>query len=156
MLEAYRRYFRAVHEHSPDLEHLRLEGRLARSNAEAAMDRFLAEPRLDPALATLLTGVMASSHRVVFALMAFEAGFTESTPVFLSFAYRVEITLHSLAAALKGAPLSEEALPDLRRAQSELAESGHSLAAEADRLTNSLNTLSEQVLRLTSGSTREQ
>ena len=85
------------------------------------------------------------------ALMAVEAGFTDSTPVFLSFAHKVEITLHSLAAALEGAPLPENALPDLRRAQCELAQSGHSLAIEADRLTNSLNTLSEQVLQLTAG-----
>jgi uncharacterized membrane protein YccC len=155
MLEAYRVYFRAVHERSPDLEHVRLEGRLARSNAEAAMDRLLMEPQTDPAVAALLSGAMASSHRVVFAMMAIEAGLTQSTPMFLNFAYKVEITLHSLAAGLRGAPLPAEALPDLRTAQSELAASGDSIAGEADRLSNSLNTLSEQVLQLTSVSERK-
>ncbi len=155
MLEAYRLYFRAVHEQSPDLDHVRLEGRLARSNVEAAMDRYVAEPRMDPALQTLLSGVMASSHRVAFAMMAVEAGFTERTPAFLSFAHKVEITLHSLAAALRGAPLPAQSLPDLRTPQAQLAASEHPLAEEADRLTNSLNTLSEQVVRLTSGNTRK-
>lgn len=150
MLEAYRLYFRAVQEQSRDLDHFRLEGRLARSNAEAAMDRFLTEPQADPAHPALLSGIVASSHRIVFAMMGFEAGLTESTPAFRGFAHRVEITLHSLAAALRGAKLSAGALPDLRTLQAELAASGHPLAAEADRLTNSLNTLAEQVLNLLS------
>jgi uncharacterized membrane protein YccC len=148
MLEAYRLYFRAVHEHSQDLDHLRLEGRLARSNVEAAMDRFLAESQASPGMTTLLSQIMASSHRVIHAMMAIEAGFTEGTPAFITFAHRVEITLHSLAAALRGAPLDQRALPDLRSAQSVMGESRHHLAADADRLTNSLNTLAEQVLKL--------
>ncbi|HYO83234.1 MAG TPA: FUSC family protein [Bryobacteraceae bacterium] len=148
MLAAYRRYLRAVLDQSPDLDYLRLEGRLARSNAQAALDRFLSEPGSDPAVSALLSQVMASSHRVVHAMMAFEAGLTERSPELLSFAYKVEITLHSLAAALQGSPLNRASLPDLRSAQTSLAQSGHALAADADRLTNSLNTLTEQVLRM--------
>lgn len=154
MLEAYRLYFRAVYERWQDLEHYRLDGRLARSNVEAALDRLVAEPLTDPALTTLLSQIMASSHRLIHAMMAVEAGWTETDPAFTRFAYKVEITLHSLAAALRGAPLPPDALPDLRAAQIELAGPGHHLAAEADRLTNSLNTLSEQVLKLVSGGVR--
>ena len=148
MLEAYRLYFRAVYDRSPDLERLRLEGRLARSNMEAALDRFMAEPGADADAATLLSQMMASSHRVIHALVAIEAGSPEITPDFLSFAHRVEITLHSLAGALRGGSFRKDGLPDVRSAQRNLAATGHHLAAEADRLTNSLNTLSEKVAAL--------
>jgi uncharacterized membrane protein YccC len=154
MLEAYRLYFRAVYEQSPELDHLRLEARLARSNVEAALERFMAEPRADPMVSTLLSQVMASSHRLVHAMMGIEAEFTEKNTMFIRFAHKVEITLHSLAAALRGAPLDRNTLPDLRSAQIQLAESGHHSAPDSDRLTNSLNTLAEQVLQLVSARRR--
>jgi hypothetical protein len=81
-------------------------------------------------------------------MMAIEAGLREdSSPAFRDFVHRVEITLHSLAAALRGSRLHSEALPDLRAAHHRLLESDHPLVAETDRLTNSLNTLSGHVLR---------
>ena len=147
MLDAYRVYFRAIHEQSPELDNLRLEARLTRSNAEAALDRFFAESDSEAA-STLLTQIMASSHRLVHAIMELEARWSGTSPLFMTFAHRVEITLHSLAAALRGAPLAAKALPDLRTAQVQLADSGSVLAGTTDRLTNSLNTLSELVARL--------
>ena len=67
-------------------------------------------------------------------------------PAFTDFAVKVEITLHSLAAALRGSRVAPEALPDLRSTYNQVAASGYP-TAEIDRLTNSLNTLAEQVLR---------
>lgn len=147
MLDAYRDYFRAVHNRSPDLERIRPEGRLARSNAEAAADRFAAEPRADPPAVTLLSQMLASSHRVIHAMMAIEAGLQSPSPEFVSFAHQVEITLHSLAEALRGSQVSPQSLPDLRAAHNSLVRSQEPLLHEADRLTNSVNTLSEQVYR---------
>jgi uncharacterized membrane protein YccC len=146
MFEAYRLYFQAVHERRRDLDEFRSEGRLARSNVEAAIDRFSAEPRSDPEIMAAISKIMASSHRVIFAMMAIEAGLTEVTREFTDFAYKVEITLHSLAGSMRGFRLDPETLPDLRAAHHALAESGSNLTAEADRLTNSLNTLAEHVL----------
>ena len=135
---------------SAEIDTLRMEGRLARSNTEAALDRFNAEPRSDPAVGALLAQIMANSHRMVYAMMAMETNFSGTTPEFMVFAHRTEVILHSLAAALGGAHLRADSLPDLRAAQLDMAAAGHPLAVEADRLTNSLNTLAEKVVELTS------
>ncbi len=91
-------------------------------------------------------------------MMALEAGLTRSHPVpprdeFVTFANHVELTMHSLAEALRGSELRNEELPDLRADHHALIHSGDALAeryalvnVESDRITNSLNTLSEQVL----------
>ena len=64
------------------------------------------------------------------------------------------MTLYYLAAALRGSTLTRNDLPDLREDHHALVESGDSLGeryalvnVETDRITNSLNTLSEEVLR---------
>jgi hypothetical protein len=80
-------------------------------------------------------------------MMAIEARLNGSSTSFTDFAHKVEITLHSIAAALRGSRVGLEALPNLREAYKKLAESGHNLSDETDRLTNSVNTLAEHVLR---------
>jgi hypothetical protein len=87
-----------------------------------------------------------------------ETGLYSSQPVpardaFRRFANDVEMTLYYLAAALRGSPLTRDALPDLREDHHALVHSGESLTeryalvnVETDRITNSLNTLSEQLL----------
>lgn len=104
---------------------------------------------------------MASSHRLVHAMMALEAGLASSRPVparraFHPFADAVETTLEILAGVLRGAPLDRSKLPDLRERHRELVRSGDSLTeryalsnVETDRITNSLNTLSEDACRWT-------
>ena len=89
--------------------------------------------------------------------MALEAGLSSSRPApargaFRRFADDVELTLYYLAQALRGSPLTRAGLPDLREDHRQLAHSGDSLAeryalvnVETDRITNSLNTLSEEV-----------
>jgi hypothetical protein len=143
-----------------EIDRARIQGRLARSNLEASIDRLMAEPKTKPAAASLLSGILASSHRLVHAMMALEAGLARSHPVparpaFRVFANHVELTLYSLAAALAGSPLQRRELPDLREDHHALVHSGDALTeryalvnVETDRITNSLNTLSEEVLRL--------
>jgi uncharacterized membrane protein YccC len=176
LLDAYRNYFRTVrdayvqHERSfaRELDRARLAARLARSNAEASIERFASEPATPPAAVPRLSAILATSHRFVHALMALEAGLVRSRPVpareaFVVFGNLVELTLHSLAAALRGSPLRREMLPDLRAAHSALTHSGDPLQeryalvnVETDRITNSLNTLAEQMLDwvATAGGTR--
>jgi uncharacterized membrane protein YccC len=167
MLDAYRVYFRAVRERytKPDTpaaqepDSSRVAARLARSNLEASIDRVIAEPGTSAERVSALSAMLASSHRVVHAMMVLEAGLSRSHPVpardsFHTFAGDVELTLYYLAAALRGSPIHKSELPDLREDHHALVESGDSLTeryalvnVETDRITNSLNTLSEQILK---------
>lgn len=167
MLDAYREYFHVVREAyltsgtplNAELDRTRLAARLARSNAEASVDRVRSEPGRSQQEAHLLAAMLASSHRFVHAAMALEAGLARGLPAparepFQTLTHHVELTLHSLAAALRGSPVSHEELPDLREDHRALVHSGdsgverHTLVnVEADRIVNSVNTLAEQVLR---------
>jgi len=167
MLDAYREYFHLVRESytapeksfTHELDSARLAGRLARSNLEASVDRLLAEPGTSPETVKALGAILASSHRLAHAMMALEASLATSHPVppreaFRPFADHVELTLYYLAAALRGSPVRREELPDLREDHHALVHSGDPLTeryalvnVETDRITNSLNTLSEEVLR---------
>ena len=173
MLDAYREYFRLVRKSyttleksfAHELDRARLAGRLARSNLEASVDRLLAEPGTSPETVKALGAILASSHRLAHALMALEAGLLTSHPVapreaFRPFADHVELTLYYLAAALRGSPLRREELPDLREDHHALIYSGDPLTeryalvnVETDRITNSLNTMSEEVLKWLDSST---
>jgi uncharacterized membrane protein YccC len=166
MLDAYRQYFRAVREaylspfesYETQLQRARAASRLARSNLEASVDRVIAEPGTSPEEAGALTAMLASSHRLIHAFIALEAGLAESRPVaarapFRTFADQVELTLYFLAAALRGSRMTRADLPDLRETHHALIHSPASGAeryalvnTETDRATNSLNTLSEQIL----------
>ena len=120
---------------------------------------MLGEPRVSPEVAALVNGILASSHRLAYAFMSLEAGLAASgsappRQAFRAFAENIEKTLYYLAAALRGSDLSKEHLPDLREYHNALVNSGDPnveryalVNVETDRITNSLNTLSEQVLR---------
>lgn len=140
MLDAYREYFRAVRESyiTPDksfareLDRTRLSARRARSNLEASVNRLSAEPGASPESVKSLSALLASSHRLVHAVMAFESGLYSSHPVsareaFRPFANHVELTLFYLAAALRGSPLTRDQLPDLREDHRALIHSGDPL-----------------------------
>jgi uncharacterized membrane protein YccC len=167
MLDAYREYFRVIREgyirREPSawsaLDRARLAGRLARSNLQASIDRLSAEPGTPAAAVKLLAGALASSHRLAHAMMALEAGLYSSQPVparpaFSHFASDVDLTLYYQASALRGSPFAPATLPDLREDHHAPVHSGDALAeryalvnVETDRVTNSLNTLSEELLR---------
>jgi uncharacterized membrane protein YccC len=164
MLDAIRHYTRLVQEsylaEAPaptKLQQARVSGRLARSNLEASISRSATEPGTTPEIATRLNGILASSHRLVHALMALEAGLSSKPSLprgaFRKFAHDVELTLYYLAARLRGSPLGSESLPDLLEDHHALAHSNEScplINVETDRVANSLNTLSEKLLEYNS------
>jgi uncharacterized membrane protein YccC len=166
MLEAYRAYFHAVAEihlqckpqNETELNRLRLAARLARSNMEASADRLRAEPGTRPEQLSLLTAMLVNSHRFVRATMALEVVPVGTEPVyeeFRVFARDVEKTLEQLATALRGEKVvARHLLPNLREDHHRLVNSADSemiryalMYEETDRMTNSLNTLREQVLQ---------
>jgi uncharacterized membrane protein YccC len=166
MLDAYRDYFQLVMNgyfqpeasRSEDMDRARLAGRLARSNLEASVDRLTAEPGASAESLRLINAMMASSHRMIHAMMGLEAGLFQSRPVppreaSRAFAKDVELTLYFLAAALRGSALARNDLPSLRDDHLAVVRSGDSLVeryalvnVETDRITNSVNTLAEQTL----------
>jgi uncharacterized membrane protein YccC len=166
LLDAYRAYFRAIHHsyvqpdvsRAVDLDQTRAGARLARSNLEASIDRYFSEPGTSPQNVSALGAMLASSHRLIHAIMALDAGLARSHPVparneFKIFDRDVELTLYYLAATLRGSPLTRRDLPDLREDHHSLVQSGDPLTeryalvnVETDRITNSLNTLSEELL----------
>jgi len=166
MLEAIRIYFRAVSdkfahpEAAADRE--RDHWRLQRTAAEAAVDRVTSEPGSSRAKIDCLNSILASSHSLVHAVMGLEAGLVQSVPKtppqsFQLFAKDVDFTLYFLANALRGSAFANKTLPQLREDHRRLLESRDAFSPvdeyvliETDRLTVSLNTLREQVVRFVS------
>ena len=171
MLDAYRQYFHAIRDSyqnpnqplDSELDRARFAARRARSNFEASVDRLSAEPGISAGTLHTLSAMLASSHRLVHAFMALESGLATSRPVaprdaFRPFADHVELTLYYLAAALRGSRLTRDDLPDLREDHRALEQSGDPVTEryalvniETDRITNALNTLSEEVLQWKAG-----
>jgi uncharacterized membrane protein YccC len=167
MLEGYRLYFQAVRDAylHPDrrfdaaLDRTRQAARLGRSNAEASVARLSAEPGVSADRVRALHLMLANSHRFIHAVMSLEAGLVRSRPVpardaFEIFSNHVDVTLYYLSAVLRGADVTAEEMPDLREDHHALLESGgphvdryELVNVEADRITNSLNTLREEVVR---------
>lgn len=167
MLDACRNYFQAVAQRllhkdarlDAMLDESRREWRRARSTAEASVDRVASEPGISSARLETLTSVLASSHALVQAIMGLEASairlFVQPpAEAFETFAIDVEFTLYFLAAALRGSHAAAHELPKLRddhrrliEARQDSSPGSEFLLLETDRLTVSLNTLREQVLR---------
>jgi uncharacterized membrane protein YccC len=165
LLDCYRDYFHGVVEgyrrgsleNDTELDRKRMVARLARSNLEASADRMRAEPGTRQDQITLLSAILANSHRFVRATMALEVVPLGTKPVseaFFGFAHDVEKTLELLSSALRGTKVREREFPDLREDHRRLQRSADSateryalVIEETDRMTNSLNTLSEQVMQ---------
>jgi len=167
LLDSYLVYFTNVVEYLEgntsvmpiDLDRLRLATRLARTNAMASVDRMQAEPWTRPEDVPLLTGMLTSSHRFLHAVLSVEAGFvpghgTKIRDEFRSFATDVKTTLASLATELRRTRPAGHKWPDLREDHRRLIQNPLGIYeqyalvnVEADRMTNSLNTLREQVER---------
>lgn len=133
--------------------------RRARSNAETSVDRTAAEPQMSSAKVDYLNSMLASSHALADAMAALEAGFLHSSmrtipPALETFARDVDFTLYYLSAALRGSAAASQTLPKLREDHRRLIEARQSLGdadefvlLETDRITVTLNTLREQVMR---------
>jgi uncharacterized membrane protein YccC len=166
LLEAYRTYFSVVLGEvtrsdgvsSPHpIDKARLAARLARTNAVASVERMRAEPGTRAEEIALLMGMLASSHRFVYAVMSVEAGILPGPrpavrPEFRALAADVLATLGRLAAELRRERPAVQKWPDLREDHRRLIQhpdaAGEQYAlvnVEADRMANSLNTLREQV-----------
>jgi len=170
LLKAYRRSFGAICGEllnpAPDSgrqrERTRQTARTARSNLETSLERLAAEPGITQEQVSQVNAMLASSHRFAHAMMALEAGIPAASargpaqppprPEFRRFADAVNITLKLLAVKMRGEKVAERDFPDLRESYLQLASSGdprlqrYALTnVEADRMTNSLNTLREQV-----------
>jgi uncharacterized membrane protein YccC len=165
LLDSYRAYFTHVIEYlesnpdvtPTDLDRLRLATRLARTNALASVDRMQGEPWTRADDIPLLTGMLASSHRFLHALLSVEAGFvpgpsTKIRDEFRVFANDVEAILAGLSAELRHSRPAGHKWPDLREDHRRLIQNPLGVIeqyalvnVEADRMTNSLNTLREQV-----------
>jgi uncharacterized membrane protein YccC len=167
LLDSYLVYFTNVVEYlessasvTPiDLDRLRLATRLARTNALASVDRMQGEPWTRPEDVPLLTGMLTSSHRFLHAVLSVEAGFvpghgTKIRDEFRVFATDVNATLSGLSAELRRTRPAGHKWPDLREDHRRLIQNPLGIYeqyalvnVEADRMTNSLNTLREQVER---------
>jgi len=167
MIDCSREYFRLVMNRLADdsdeilqlLNRARDAWRQDRSKAEASIDRLLSEPGTNQIKSDLLTSILASSHALVRSIMGLEAGMAYSMPkpvppAVEKFARDVEFTLYFISAALRGSSAAAEALPSLREDHRRLLESQRHaegieqfVITETDRLTVSLNTLREQVVR---------
>ena len=171
LLAAYRDSFAAICEallnpsattaYAKERERTRQAGRTARSNLETSVERLSAEPGITAGQIAQANAMLASSHRFAHAMMALEAGIPQApsqTPnpapraEFRVFAAAVDKTLELLDAKIRGERVAERDFPDLREDYLRLASSGDPQLAryaltnvEADRMTNSLNTLREQV-----------
>lgn len=171
MLDAYRVYFNAVakkylksdHANTTDLTRSRLEARRARSSVEALLDRLQIEPVTNAADIRTLSSMLASSHRFINAAMALEGtyqgGDISQIGAFARFSGDIEKTLELLARALRAGKISLRDLPDLREDHNllsaalpeDLQDRFALVLDEADRVTNSLNTLAEQIFKMKRG-----
>ncbi|MFL6463937.1 MAG: FUSC family protein [Bryobacteraceae bacterium] len=153
-------YFDAsTEENTRAIEEARQAWRRARSNVEASVDHVSSEPNFSAEKLSCLTSMLASSHSLVEAMMEMEAELIhtsrhEAPPVLKKFSNDVEFTLYYLSAALRGSVAAAETLPKLREDHRRLIEAKQSLAPdedlvllETDRITTTLNTLREQVMR---------
>ncbi len=171
MLDAVRAYFRGVVDQfnqPPDtttsvLDEERKNWRLKRTAAEAGVERVSSEPGAKQVRRDSLNSIMASSHALAHTIMGLEAGLAQSAAItvpeaFRTFANDVEFTLYHMAAALRGSEFAARNFPQLREDHRRLLESRAGFSAlddyiliETDRLTVSLNTLREQVVRYVRG-----
>lgn len=168
MIETYRDYFASLansylaggldsEQNRRETDRQRLASRLARTNLEASVLRYSAEPRADKPRLSAVSAMMASSHRLVHAMMSLETGLgrtvkVRARPAFASFRDAVTHTLTNLAIEFRGTSVPPRQYPDLRRVHRELIGQGSEevdryalVNIETDRITNSLNTLAEQV-----------
>lgn len=166
MLDAYRAYFQAVRDGylqqqgamGAALDRARLAARVARSNLEASIARMRGEPGNAAGRIATFDRILADSHRFIHAAMSLEAGLLTSRPVpvreaFRTFSNDVDFTLYYLAAGLRGSAMAASDFPDLRGDYHALLESGASsvqryalVNTEADRIVNSLNTVTGEIL----------
>jgi uncharacterized membrane protein YccC len=167
LLAAYREYLEILADPAAsiaDRQRARAASRLARTNAQASVDRARAEPVTGQAAVDLGEGVLANSHRVVHALMTIDSvraavyG-TGRLPELDEFLRDASAALRSCEdAVLSGA--APRPVPGLRTAQDRLrvaleadltraggVDAAGALADATDRLANAIDTLISELRR---------
>jgi uncharacterized membrane protein YccC len=173
LIAAYRAYWNAViarmarprpradDSEEAVLHDARIASRVARTNAQASLERARAEPARSIAELDLFAGILAAAHRFVLSTLRLEtAAETEATlpQAVAAYAADVDRTLAAIDETLRGAELPGD-LPDLREAHRALARSADDdasrfFAFEADNVANSLDTIVELLRRDARASTR--
>lgn len=175
LLDAYRAYFAAIGARadgagSGSVAALRGAARLARTNAEASVDRLRTEPNRSAAELDLATRMLAASRRFARQAMVVEAALADRgapTPPIAGlddFVRDVGATLRALAARLRREPVDLAALPDLREEQLALRAGGAGsgtedagtawVVMECDRIANAVNTITALVREMDAGGDR--
>lgn len=143
----------------PTSEKLQMSEVVARFHYEAASGRFSMERGASFEDLKVLSAVTVASNRFAHSMIAVEAGSSlkfseEQIKAFAAFAESVERSLILLCEALRGREVPRNEFPDVRSAYVQFAESQEKASEqyaiiyeETDRMTNSLVTLTEQVLR---------
>ncbi|HMC75839.1 MAG TPA: FUSC family protein [Vicinamibacterales bacterium] len=133
---------------SVDLDRLadiRAGARLARSNAEAVIERMVAEPESRAAISPRVAiGILAALRRHALAALALHAGLERGVaqPVAGMQQLTGEMTsaLAQLAAAIR-AGTAPDSIPDLRATQSQLGATPALVEEETDLMVDSINTI---------------
>jgi uncharacterized membrane protein YccC len=159
LLDAHRRYVTAlfrglIDRSSMDRARLgagRAAARLARSNAEASVQRMLVEPFSRRSLdADVALGLLAATRRHALAVLALQARLEREanvSPEFERLAGQIEDALRTLARALRERSLPS-AMPPLRATQEQLrAVSTSTVLDETDVMVDSLNTMADLLRR---------
>jgi len=130
------------------LDGIRASARLARSNAEAVVERTLAEPqRRHPMSLRTAMGLLAASRRLALAALALHAGLErdvrDAVPGIGELAQQVTSSLLTLATAVRQGS-APPPLPPLRQTQVALGAALNDVARdETDLIVDSLDTIAE-------------
>jgi uncharacterized membrane protein YccC len=173
LIAAYRTYWNAVmarmarprlRDDDPAeavLHDARIASRVARTNAQASLERARAEPAPSITELDLCAGILAAAHRFVLSTLRLEtAAVTQASlpQTVAAYAADVDRTLVAIEETLRGAELPSD-LPDLREAHRALTrtaddDASRLFAFEADNVANSLDTIVELLRRDARASTR--
>lgn len=165
MLESYLEYFKAVvaiiKGHSgysdQDMDRIRQESRVARTSFQAASARYTLERGANFDDLKVVSAITVAANRFAHSMMSMEAGSSQrlsdkQKEAFKEFATQVERTVILLVENLRGKDIAQNEFPDVRHAYVKLIESKEQeseqyavIFEEADRMTNSLVTLTEHV-----------
>jgi uncharacterized membrane protein YccC len=158
MIDAYRVYFdRLLRADADAWTDARSVARAARTNAQASLDRFSAEPRRDQRLVVLAEAVFANGNRLARACMALEAVLLDAPGIpqhdaVLAFGERVDAALRAVVTSLRertpptfaALRLEERKLAaelDAATLSDEERQVAGAIAHAFDRITDSVDTL---------------
>ncbi|MBW4052269.1 MAG: FUSC family protein [Proteobacteria bacterium] len=163
LLRAYARYLASLGaaSHSQERREARNGARVARANAQAALERLQAEPAASPAIAELPQSLLANSNRLARTTMTLDAALSAPGAVparspIEALTVQGAIALKQIAEAVEGKAPPPPMSPRLRALQQDLVQEldtrlggaiGAELATLSDRLVDNINTLGHIVAR---------